>query len=193
VDNRHRRPAGAGRPLDNEGMSPADHAADAGHTSGDPAANPARARSGARPTDRESGRIMLLTSTFVAFALMLVAVVASASAVHLDRKTLYDVADLAAADAASAMSPDAFYAGAGAPADGAPLTLSDADVRTAVEQYLAEHPAGIPLAVTGASSPDGRSARVSLATVSRPPLLRWFTDAFGGGITVTASSTARAW
>lgn len=174
-------------------MSPADHAADAGHSSGDAAANPAPARTGAGPTDRESGRIMLLTSAFVAFALMLVAVVASASAVHLDRKTLYDVADLAAADAASAMSPDAFYAGGGTPADGAPLTLSDADVRTAVDQYLAEHPPGIPLAVTGASSPDGRSARVSLATVSRPPLLRWFTDAFGGGITVTASSTARAW
>jgi hypothetical protein len=143
--------------------------------------------------DPESGRIMLLTSAFVAFALMLVAVVASASAVHLDRKALYDVADLAAADAASAMSPDSFYTGAGAPADGAPLTLSDAEVRAAVEHYLAEHPPGLPVAVTGASSPDGRSARVVLAAVSRPPLLRWFTDAFGGGIAVSASSTARAW
>lgn len=136
---------------------------------------------------------MLLTSAFVAFALMLVAVVASTTAVHLDRKALYDVADLAAADAASAMSPEAFYTGAGAPADGAPLTLSDADVRAAVEQYLAEHPPGISVAVTGASSPDGRSARVTLAGVSRPPLLSWFTDAFGGGIMVSASSTARAW
>lgn len=143
--------------------------------------------------DRESGRIMLLTSAFVAFALMLVAVVASASAVHLDRKALYDVADLAAADAASAMSPDAFYVGSGTPADGAPLTLTDADVRAAVEQYLAEHPPGMPVAVSGASSPDGRSARVTLAGVSRPPLLSWFTDAFGGGIRVSASSTARAW
>jgi len=145
------------------------------------------------PMDPEDGRIMLLTSAFVAFALMLTAVVASASAVHLDRKALYDVADLAAADAASAMSPGSFYAGAGAPADGAPLTLSDADVRTAVEQYLAEHPPTLPVAVTGASSPDGRSARVTLAAVSRPPLLRWFSDAFGGGIAVSASSTARAW
>ncbi|MEU4361878.1 hypothetical protein [Promicromonospora sp. NPDC023987] len=143
--------------------------------------------------DAEAGRIMLLTSAFVAFALMLVAVVASTTAVHLDRKALYDVADLAAADAASAMSPDAFYAGAGVPADGAPLTLSDADVRAAVEQYLAEHPPGIPVVVAEASSPDGRSARVALAGVSRPPLLRWFTDAFGGGVTVSASSTARAW
>jgi hypothetical protein len=176
-----------------EGMSPADHTDATVPGSRNVSAGSARTRQGAGPTDRESGRIMLLTSAFVAFALMLVAVVASASAVHLDRKALYDVADLAAADAASAMSPDAFYSGVGAPADGAPLTLSDADVRTAVEQYLAEHPPGIPLAVTGASSPDGRSARVSLATVSRPPLLRWFTDAFGGGITVTASSTARAW
>jgi hypothetical protein len=149
----------------------------------------------ADPTGRdpESGRIMLLTSAFVAFALMLVAVVASATAVHLDRKALYDVADLAAADAASAMSPDSFYTGAGAPAEGAPLTLSDAEVRAAVEHYLAEHPPGLPVAVTGASSPDGRSARVTLAGMSQPPLLRWFTDGFGGGIAVSASSTARAW
>lgn len=152
-----------------------------------------RAVPGGVPTDRESGRIMLLTSAFVAFALMLVAVVASASAVHLDRKALYAVADLAAADAASAMSPDAFYAGGGTPADGAALTLSDAAVRAAVERYLAEHPPELPVAVTGASSPDGRSARVTLAAVSEPPLLRWFTDAFGGGIAVSASSTARAW
>lgn len=140
----------------------------------------------------ESGRIMLLTSAFVAFALMLVAVVASASAVHLDRKALYDVADLAAADAASAMSPEAFYTGDGVPAAGAPLTLSDAAVRAAVEQYLAEHPPGMPVAVAEASSPDGRSARVTLAAVSSPPLLDWFTGAFGGGIRVSASSTARA-
>lgn len=156
-------------------------------------ADPSDPRPDAPVESRESGRIMLLTSAFVAFALMLVAVVASASAVHLDRKALYDVADLAAADAADAMSPDAFYAGVGAPADGAPLTLSDAGVRAAVERYLAAHPPGLPVAVTGASSPDGRSARVTLAAVSRPPLLRWFTDAFGGGIAVSASSTARAW
>ena len=143
--------------------------------------------------DPESGRIMLLTSAFVAFGLMLVGVVASASAVHLDRKALYDVADLAAADAASAMAPAEFYAGGGVPADGAPLTLSDAGVRAAVQRYLAEHPPRLAVAVTGATSPDGRSARVTLAAVSRPPLLRWFTDAFGGGIPVSASSTARAW
>lgn len=151
------------------------------------------ATAAARGGDRESGRIMLLTSAFVAFALMLVAVVASASAVHLDRKALYDVADLAAADAADAMSPGAFYAGAGAPAEGAPLTLSDAGVRAAVEQYLAEHPPGLPVAVAEASSPDGRSARVVLTGASRPPLLRWFTDAYGGGVPLTASATARAW
>lgn len=164
-------------------MSPVDRAPVSGR---DPrATNPARGA--------ESGRVMLLTAAFGAFALMLVAVVASTSAVHLDRKALYDVADLAAADAASGMSPDSFYAGAGAPAEGAPLTLSDGGVRAAVEKYLAEHPPGIPVTVADATSPDGRSARVMLAAVSQPPLLRWFTDAFGGGITVSASSTARAW
>lgn len=141
----------------------------------------------------ESGRILLLTAAFVAFALALVGVVASAGAVHLDRKALYDVADLAAADAADAISPEAFYAGTGAPAQDAPLILSDAAVRAAVEHHLAEHPPGLPVAVVEASSPDGRSARVVLTGVSRPPLLRWFTDAFGGGVPLTVAATARAW
>jgi hypothetical protein len=46
--------------------------------------------------------------------------------------------------------------------------------------------------VVEASSPDGRTARVGLAATSHPPLLRWFTDAFGGGFTVQATSSARA-
>ncbi|WP_125774130.1 hypothetical protein [Antribacter gilvus] len=148
------------------------------------------------PPGPESGRILLLTAAFTAFALALAAVVVSATAVHLDRKRLYDLADLLAADAAQAMPSETFYAGGTAtPQDGAVLTLSDADVRAAVRAALAERPPSAPdgLVVVEASSPDGRSARVTLAAVARPPLLRWFTGLYGGGIPLSATSTARAW
>ena len=54
---------------------------------------------------------MLLTSMFVAFALVLVAVVVSATGVHLDRKQLFDLADASALDAADAMPAESVYQG----------------------------------------------------------------------------------
>lgn len=140
---------------------------------------------------------MLLTAGCVAIGLMLVAMVASSTAVHLDRKQLYNVADLVAADAADAMPAERFYAGeARTPDVTGVLTLTDADVEQSVLDYLAAHPGALggldSVRVVEASSPDGRTARVGLAATSHPPLLRWFTDAFGGGFTIQATASARA-
>lgn len=140
---------------------------------------------------------MLLTAGVVAVALMVVAMVGSATAVHLDRKQLYDLADAMAADAADAMPPERFYSGEARAPDGtAVLTLTDADVERSVLDYLAAHPEGAAgldgLHLVEASSPDGRTARVGVEARSHPPLVRWFTDAFGGGFTVAATSSARA-
>ncbi|MEU2199691.1 hypothetical protein [Isoptericola sp. NPDC019482] len=146
--------------------------------------------------DAEDGRIMLLTAGVVALALMLVGMVASATAVHLDRKHLYDLADAVAADAADAVPAERFYDGTAASQGEAVLTLTDADVEASVGEYLSEHPgeaAGLDrLRLVEATSPDGRTAQVGLAATSHPPLLRWFTDAFGGGFTVAATASARA-
>jgi hypothetical protein len=140
---------------------------------------------------------MLLTAGCVAIALMLVGMVASATDVHLDRKRLYDLADVLAADAADAMPPERFYAGeARRPTELGVLTLADADVERSVVEYLDAHPAALAgldeVRVVEASTPDGRTARVGLAATAHPPLLRWFTDTFGGGFTVRATSSARA-
>jgi hypothetical protein len=48
---------------------------------------------------------MLLTAGCVALGLMLVGMVASATAVHLDRKQLYDVVDLLAAERVGEPAP----------------------------------------------------------------------------------------
>jgi hypothetical protein len=146
----------------------------------------------------ESGQIMLLTSAFVAFALLLVTVVVSATGVHLDRKRLFDVADAAALDAADSMSEDLFYENRPVePEEGALLVLSDREVRASVESFLAAHPEMLDdlhaVTIVEASTPDGRTAQVRLAGLSRPVLVSWVTQLWSEGIVVRAESSARAW
>ncbi|NNU27981.1 hypothetical protein [Isoptericola sediminis] len=140
---------------------------------------------------------MLLTAGFVAVGLMLVGMVASAASVHLDRKHLFDLADSLAVAGADSMARETYYGEAMAPDGSGVLTLTDDGVRAAVAEHLAVQPASSAPGLRGvrvheAATPDGRSARVSLVATSHPPLIRWFTEAFGGGITVTATATARA-
>lgn len=143
------------------------------------------------PHEPESGRILLFTLGFVVIGLMLVAMVASATAVHLDGKRLYNLADLLAVDAADAASPNRHLGN-----DDGGLVLTDADVARAVADALAAYPFpdDLPddLRVAEASTPDGRTARVTLTARSHPPLLAWFTTTAGNGFALTATSTARS-
>ncbi|QAY70381.1 hypothetical protein [Xylanimonas protaetiae] len=147
--------------------------------------------SGDAAPERESGRILLLALGLVVVGLMLVAMVASATAVHLDNKRLYNLADLLAASAADAATPSQHLAAAGA----GPL-LTDAGVARAVTEELADYPfpADLPadLQVVEASTPDGRTARVTVTARSHPPLLAWFTTSVGDGFALRATSSARA-
>jgi len=147
----------------------------------------------ARPSpadEAESGRILLLALGLTVVGLMLVGMVASAAAVHLDHKRLYNVADLLAAGAADATPLARHLAGSGG------LGLTDEDVARNVAAELESYPfpADLPedLRVVEALSPDGRTARVSVTALSHPPLLSWFTHAFDQGFRITATSTARA-
>lgn len=143
------------------------------------------------PHEPESGRILLFTLGLVVVGLMLVAMVASATAVHLDNKRLYNLADLLAANAADAASPNRHLGNR----DGG-LVLSDADVARAVSDELAAYPfpEDLPtdLQVVDASTPDGRTAQVTLTARSHPPLLAWFTTTVGDGFALTATSAARS-
>ncbi len=137
---------------------------------------------------------MILSLGFAVLAILLVLVVAAATAVHLDRKRLLAVADLAALAAADQVS-DRYFGSAGERGEaGVPLT--DATVRAAVDRYVADHPDPAArwdgVRVLEASTPDGRSARVRLAAVTRPPLVTWVLEPWTGGIALEAEATARA-
>ena len=148
----------------------------------------------ARGRGRDDGQIMVLSLGFGVLALLLVLVVTAATGVHLDRKRLLALADLAALAAADEASTTYFSEeGARAPG-GVPLT--DATVRAAVEQYVADHPepaAGWDgVRVLEASTPDGRSAVVRLGAVTRPPLVTWVIAPWSDGIELVVDADARA-
>ncbi len=170
----------------------------------------------------DDGQVTILVIGFVVVALALVAVVVSATQVHLERTRLAALADLAALDAAGRVSDEAYFAPSGGAASdgqvssrsrgensaagadgrdegasGAALALSDDEVATTVDAYLTAHPDAAPrwtgLRVLEADAPDGRTVRVTLGAVVRPAWTAWVLAPFADGIAIEASSSARAW
>lgn len=140
----------------------------------------------------DDGQVMLLSIAFGVLALLLVTAVVSATGVHLERKRLLALADLAALDAADALDEDVYYTrGEG----DAVLVLTSGRVRDAVEAHLAASPEAErldELTVLHAGTSDGRTAEVTLGAVARPVLLSWVTAGWSDGIALTVSTSARA-
>ena len=142
----------------------------------------------------EDGQVMILSIAYAMLALLLVTAVASASSVHLERKRLLALADTAALAAASALDEDAYYGRSGASAV-TPLVLTDGSVRQAVDAHLEDAPGTVrltDLTVVDASTPDGRTAEVTLGALSRPPLISWVTALWSDGIRLEVTARARA-
>lgn len=144
----------------------------------------------------DDGQVTLLVLGFVLLAVALITVVVAATGVHLDRKRLLDLSDLASLDAADSLTDTGYFATA--PGEGpqsVPLT-SDA-VRAAVERYVREHPDRAAhwssVQVLEASTPDGRTAVVRLGAVSRLALVGPLLAPWSDGVRIEATATARAW
>jgi hypothetical protein len=144
----------------------------------------------------DEGSISLLTLGFAILAIVLILVVSAATQMQLQRTRLTQMADELALDAADAMDVPAYYASAAErPTDQAAVGLSLASMQAVVSGHLAEYAGRYHLdnvAVVAVGSPDGNTAVVSVAVVVRPlfgleALLPW-----SDGITLTATSSARA-
>ncbi|MCG2798248.1 MAG: pilus assembly protein TadG-related protein [Cellulomonas sp.] len=146
-------------------------------------------------TGSDDGQVMVLTIGVMALALALVLVVAAATSVHLERTRLLALADLAALAAADQLDSPSYFAPGADAADKPAVPLTDAGVRAAVEDYLAEHaePGLDQLVVVDASTPDGRSVEVVLGAVAHPALLGSMLAQIAPDVRVEATSSARAW
>jgi uncharacterized membrane protein len=144
----------------------------------------------------DGGQVTILVIGFVVVALALLAVVVSATQVHLERTRLAALADLAALAAAEQVSDEAYFAST-APTGGTALAPSDEQVAATVDAYLTAHPDAAArwtgLRTLEADAPDGRTARVTLVAVVRPAWTAWLLAPFTDGIAIEASSSARAW
>lgn len=151
-----------------------------------------RGTGGHRDTDPESGQISILLIGMVAVTLTIVFGIVGVTSVQLSRIHLLDAADAAALDASDALAEEQVYAaGLGS---GVPVT--DATVSEAATSYLASRPVPSRLAGwgvgPGTGTPDGRTAVVTLTGTARIPVVSPVLAAFGGGVSITVTSTARS-
>ncbi|MFG6476396.1 pilus assembly protein TadG-related protein [Microbacterium sp. P06] len=131
-----------------------------------------------RPLD-DDGSVLLLTLGYAILALALVFVCTNATTLYLAQKRLDS-----AADAAALAGADGFtltVSGGGAVA-----VLSDDDVRAQAEEIVEAVGEGVTL--SAASTPDGVSARVTVAGVWHPPILSLFVPE---GVPLSATATSR--
>ncbi|MEN0130763.1 MAG: hypothetical protein AAGC49_15095 [Brevundimonas sp.] len=141
---------------------------------------------------------MLLTIGFFVVAMMLVAVVASAAGVHLERKRLLALADVMALDAADAVDDGRYFApgaGKGDPRT-EPAVVTDASVRAAARQYLHDNPGAADrwreFGFDARAVDGGAAVHVELVAVVHPAIVSWVLEPWTDGITISASSDASA-
>lgn len=145
----------------------------------------------------DQGQVSLLILVYCLIVAALVAVVASATAVHLVRHRLMAVADAAALAAADRLDLPAYFARGSVPErpDGV-ISLTDDEVRAEVNAYLMS--AGAPARFselrvgrpTGTS--DGVTAEVTLTARARLPFISSVFGQWVGGVPVAVTARARS-
>lgn len=140
----------------------------------------------------DSGQVSILMAGMVAVCVALVLGVAAVTSVQLSRIHVLDAADAAALDASDALALERAY-GEGV---GSGVPLTDATVVEAAGAHLAgrELPSRLDgwAIAPGTGTPDGRTAVVVVSGEARIPVVSSVLGAFGGGVTVTMTSTARS-
>lgn len=136
----------------------------------------------------DRGSILPLIAGFGALALAVVLLVSAATSLYLERARLFTLADGAALAAAESFRLDSVRL----TADGELRPrLTKPEVTTAAAEYLAQAPDSQleGLRVVSATTPDGLSARVTLAAVWAPPVLSVFVPE---GIPLQVTATSRS-
>ncbi|WP_337905424.1 pilus assembly protein TadG-related protein [Microbacterium cremeum] len=127
----------------------------------------------------DEGSVLILTLGYAVLALMAVLICTAATSLYLTQKRLDAVADAAALAAADGFELTI--------ADGEPVaSLRDAEVRAQAELMVAQIGGGATL--VSAETPDGVSARVTVAGAWHPPVVTFFVP---DGLALEATATSR--
>lgn len=135
-------------------------------------------RLGAAARDDE-GSILLLTLGYALLAIAVILVCVDATSLYLAQKRLDALADAAALAGADGFT---LVVDGGEPV----AELTDAGVLAQADAIVSEVGAGAT--VVEAATPDGVSARVTLATTWRPPVIALFVP---DGVALQATATSR--
>lgn len=146
-----------------------------------------------QPPQRDGGQVGVLIIGYLLISLLVVTVVLAVTAVYIEHKKLLSVADGAALAAADDYSIDVGAEG-GRGGTTAPLpVLQGPGVEQSAAGYLAATGADTrfeQLSIDPATgAPDGRTARVVLTAVVRPPIINGLLPE---GIPIAAQADARA-
>lgn len=127
----------------------------------------------------DEGSVLILTLGYAALAIVAILICAAATTLYLAQKRVDGVADAAALAAA-----DGFVLTV---VDGEPLaTLTDEGVRSSAELFIADLASDVT--VVSAGTPDGVSARVTVAASWHPPFITLFVP---DGVALEATATSR--
>lgn len=131
------------------------------------------------PAD-EDGSVLILTLGYGVLAIAVILVCTAATSLYLAQKQLDAVADAAALAAADGFDLSVV--------DGEPVaTLTDAGVEREAAAMVSEIAGGAQL--VSASTPDGTSARVTVAGTWHPPILTMFVPE---GLVLESTATSRS-
>lgn len=140
--------------------------------------------------DDESGSVLLLILGFGIVVLALAFVVASISALHIERKQLLAAADAAALDAASLLDEERFLA-----ENAQDFLISPDQVTARVEDYLASFGPAIglddPRVVAASVGEDGRTVTLTLSGRADLPLVPAIIPGIADALRVEVTSVAR--
>lgn len=131
----------------------------------------------------------ILITGFLVVILMVTALGASITAVHLDRNALQSTADTTALAASQAIGSPVFY-GRGERA------VKQEAARTAAAQHLARYAEDrgrmSDIAIADVRVADDGTVSVILTARSHPPLVGWFTRSTGWSVRLEAEGESRA-
>lgn len=130
------------------------------------------------PADDE-GSVLILTLGYAVLALVAILICTAATSLYLAQKRIDAVADAAALAAADGFELTVV-------ADEPVATLTDAGVRAQAESMVVEIGGGAVL--VSAMTPDGVSARVTVAGTWHPPVVTLFVPE---GVALQATATSR--